>query len=98
MTFSKEEIDKYIILQDEFYKKTYEIFQLTISDDGTNPDFDGFEIHDGDSTIFFQDFEGDICEFIFPTKWLNMEPDAISKEYADIKKKEEEESENYWEN
>lgn len=88
MKLEEKEVREYMEADRKFHDKCYEIFLLTIqSEQEGTAEFDSFDIYDEASIIFYKDFEGDLCEFDFPTSWLCKECGDISKEYEELKEK-----------
>lgn len=88
MKFTEEEIKNYYETNKKFYEKCHDIFLVTVyKEERETAEFDSFEIYFNESVIFYKDFEGDLCEFCFPTNWLMMEIDDIPKEYEKLLEK-----------
>lgn len=79
---SEDDIKTYMALHERFDEKFRAIFSVTLENDGTNPEYDGFDLFTDDSVIYFRDFEGDVCQYIFPTSWLDKDLDWVAQEHA----------------
>ena len=81
MNFTKKEIEEYVEKTKKFYGECYAIFLITVQEDYPEAIFDSFDICPDTSILFFEDSEGELCEYVFPTEWLNKDSDYIVKEH-----------------
>lgn len=82
MNFTEDEIKEYVEKTKKFYEECYAIFLITVhEDDPGSVVFVSFNIYPDTSIFYFTDFEGDLCEYTFPTEWLNKDSDYIAKEH-----------------
>ena len=81
MKFTENEIKEYVEKTKKFHGECYAIFLITVQEDDPAAVFDSFEIYPDASVLYFKDFEGDLCEYVFPTEWLNKDSDYIAKEH-----------------
>lgn len=81
MNFTEDEIQEYVEKTNKFYEKCYVIFLITVHEEDTEATFYSFDIYTDTSIFYFRDFEGNLCEYTFPTEWLNKDSDYIVKEH-----------------